>query len=218
MFGAIAKTYYAQKIGKKPEEMVVVSVMPCTAKKFEAQRPEMWSSGAQDVDYVLTTRELGRMIQEAGIDFVNLPEGKQDSPIGMGSGAADIFANTGGVMEAALRTAWEIVTGRELPFENLHVGPVEGLEGIKAAEATFTGCQPEWSFLEGVTAKVAVAHGLSNARNLIEKIRAGEASYHFIEIMTCPGGCIGGGGQPRMTTNAIRKKRIEAILEDKAKN
>jgi len=132
----------------------------------------------------------------------------------MGSGAADIFANTGGVMEAALRTAWEIVTGRELPFENLHVGPVEGLEGIKAAEATFTGCQPEWSFLEGVTAKVAVAHGLSNARNLIEKIRAGEASYHFIEIMTCPGGCIGGGGQPRMTTNAIRKKRIEAIYKE----
>ena len=214
MFGAIAKTYYAQKIGKKPEDMIVVSVMPCTAKKYEAQRPEMNDSGVQDVDFVLTTRELGRMIQEAGIDFVNLPEGKQDSPIGMGSGAADIFANTGGVMEAALRTAWEIVTGRDLPFENLHVGPVEGLEGIKAAEATFTGCKPEWAFLEGVTAKVAVAHGLNNARNLIEKVRAGEASYHFIEIMTCPGGCIGGGGQPRMTTNAIRKKRIEAIYKE----
>ncbi len=214
MFGAVAKTYYAQKIGKKPEEMVVVSVMPCTAKKFEAQRPEMNDSGARDVDIVLTTRELGRMIQEAGIDFVNLPEDKQDSPIGMGSGAADIFANTGGVMEAALRTAWEIVTGRELPFENLHVTPVAGLEGIKEASATFTGCKPEWSFLEGVTAKVAVAHGLGNARNLIEKIRSGEATYHFIEIMTCPGGCIGGGGQPRMTTNAVRRKRIEAIYKE----
>ena len=214
MFGALAKTYYAQKIGKKPEEMIVVSIMPCTAKKFEAQRPEMWDSGAQDVDFVLTTRELGKMIQEAGIDFVNLPDDTQDSPLGMSTGAADIFANTGGVMEAALRTAWELVTGRELPFENLHVAPVAGLEGIKEASATFTDCVPEWSFLEGVTAKVAVAHGLGNARNLIEKIRSGEASYHFIEIMTCPGGCIGGGGQPRMTTNAIRKKRIEAIYAE----
>jgi len=214
MFGAIAKTYYAQKIGKKPEDMIVVSIMPCTAKKYEAQRPEMRDSGVQDVDYVLTTRELGRMITEAGIDFVNLPDGKQDSPIGLGSGAADIFANTGGVMEAALRTAWEVVTGQELPFDNLHVTPVAGLDGIKEASATFTNCLPEWSFLEGVTAKVAVAHGLGNARRLIEKIRAGEASYHFIEIMTCPGGCIGGGGQPRMTTNAIRKKRIEAIYKE----
>ncbi len=214
MFGALAKTYYAQKIGKKPEDMVVVSVMPCTAKKYEAQRPEMSDSGVQDVDIVLTTRELGKMIQEAGIDFVNLPEGTQDSPMGMSTGAADIFANTGGVMEAALRTAWELVTGTELPFENLHVTPVEGLEGIKEAAVTFKGCQPEWSFLNGVTAKVAVAHGLSNARKLIEKIRSGEASYHFIEIMTCPGGCIGGGGQPRMTTNAIRMKRIEAIYKE----
>jgi NADP-reducing hydrogenase subunit HndD len=214
MFGAIAKTYYAEKIDKKPEDMIVVSVMPCTAKKYEAQRPEMWDSGVQDVDYVLTTRELGRMITEAGIDFVNLPDDKQDSPIGMSSGAADIFANTGGVMEAALRTAWEIVTGVELPFDKLHVTPVAGLEGIKEAAVTFAGCQPEWSFLEGVEAKVAVAHGLGNARALIEKIRAGEASYHFIEIMTCPGGCIGGGGQPRMTTNAIRMKRIEAIYKE----
>ena len=214
MFGAIAKTYYAEKIGKKPEDMIVVSVMPCTAKKYEAQRPEMWDSGVQDVDYVLTTRELGRMITEAGIDFVNLPDDKQDSPIGMSSGAADIFANTGGVMEAALRTAWEIVTGSELPFDKLHVTPVAGLEGIKEAAVTFADCQPEWSFLEGVEAKVAVAHGLGNARALIEKIRAGEASYHFIEIMTCPGGCIGGGGQPRMTTNAIRMKRIEAIYKE----
>lgn len=214
MFGVLAKTYYAEKIGKKPEEMVVVSIMPCTAKKFESQRPEMFDSGVQDVDYVLTTRELGRMIHEAGIDFVNLPDDKQDAPLGLSTGAADIFANTGGVMEAALRTVWEIVTGAELPFEKLHVTPVAGLEGIKEASATFTGCVPDWSFLEGVTAKVAVAHGLSNAHKLIEKIRNGEASYHFIEIMTCPGGCIGGGGQPRLTTNEVRMKRIEAIYKE----
>ncbi len=214
MFGALAKTYYAEKIGKKPEEMVVVSIMPCTAKKYEAQRPEMWDSGAQDVDYVLTTRELGRMITEAGIDFVNLPDDKQDAPLGMSTGAADIFANTGGVMEAALRTVWEVVTGAELPFDKLHVTPVAGLEGIKEAAVTFKGCVPDWSFLEGVEAKVAVAHGLGNARALIERVRSGEASYHFIEIMTCPGGCIGGGGQPRMTTNEVRKKRIEAIYKE----
>ncbi len=214
MFGALAKTYYAEKIGKKPEEMVVVSIMPCTAKKYEAQRPEMWDSGAQDVDYVLTTRELGRMITEAGIDFVNLPDDKQDAPLGMSTGAADIFANTGGVMEAALRTVWEVVTGAELPFDKLHVTPVAGLEGIKEAAVTFKGCVPDWSFLEGVEAKVAVAHGLGNARALIERIRSGAANYHFIEIMTCPGGCIGGGGQPRMTTNEVRRKRIEAIYKE----
>ena len=214
MFGALAKTYYAEKIGKKPEDMVVVSIMPCTAKKYEADRPEMYDSGAKDVDYVLTTRELGRMIKEAGIDFVNLSDDKQDAPLGMSTGAADIFANTGGVMEAALRTAWEIVTGTELPFDKLHVTPVAGLEGIKEAAVTFKGCTPDWSFLEGVEAKVAVAHGLGNARKLIEKIRNGEASYHFIEIMTCPGGCIGGGGQPRITTNEVRMKRIEAIYKE----
>ena len=134
--------------------------------------------------------------------------------MGMSTGAADIFANTGGVMEAALRTAWEIVTGTELPFENLHVSPIAGLEGIKEAAVTFKGCVPAWSFLEGVEAKVAVAHGLGNARALIEKVRAGEATYHFVEIMCCPGGCIGGGGQPRMTTNEVRKKRIEAIYKE----
>ena len=214
MFGALAKTYYAEKIGKKPQEMFVVSIMPCTAKKFEAQRPEMNDSGAQDVDVVLTTRELGRMIQQAGIDFRSLEDDKMDSPLGVSSGAADIFANTGGVMEAALRTAWEIVTGKELPFANLHVAPIMGLEGVKEASATITGCKKEWAFLEGVTLKVAVAHGLGNARTLIEKIRAGQASYHFIEVMTCPGGCIGGGGQPRLTTNDARKARIAAIYKE----
>ncbi|HOZ47050.1 MAG TPA: NADH-dependent [FeFe] hydrogenase, group A6 [Candidatus Hydrogenedentes bacterium] len=214
MFGAIAKTYFAEKAGVKPEDMVVVSVMPCTAKKFEAQRPEMDDSGVRDVDIVLTTRELGRMIKQAGIDFASLPDDAQDSPIGMSSGAADIFANTGGVMEAALRTVWEIVTGKELPFDNLHVTPVAGLEGVKEASATITGALPEWSFLEGVTVNVAVAHGLGNARKAIERIRRGEANYHFVEIMTCPGGCIGGGGQPRLTTNAVRLARIEAIYKE----
>ena len=218
MMGALVKTYYAKKLGKKPEEMFMVSVMPCTAKKFEAARAEMNSSGVQDVDVVLTTRELGKMITEAGIDFYALEDSEMDLPLGLGSGAADIFANTGGVMEAALRTAYELVTGRELPFDNLHVTPVAGLDGIKEAEITIEGTVPEWNFLEGVTAKIAVAHTLANARALIEKIRSGEATYHFIEVMTCPGGCIGGGGQPRTTTDDVRKTRIAAIYaEDEGK-
>jgi NADP-reducing hydrogenase subunit HndD len=214
MFGAVAKTYYAEKIGRKPEEMFVVSIMPCTAKKFEAQRPEMASSGVRDVDVVLTTRELGRMIRQSGIDFPSLPDGEMDAPLGLSTGAADIFANTGGVMEAALRTAWEIVTGKPLPFENLHVAPIAGLEGVKEASATITGATGDWSFLEGVTLRVAVAHGLGNARRVIERVRSGEAAYHFIEVMTCPGGCIGGGGQPRMTTNDVRLARIAAIYKE----
>jgi len=214
MFGAVAKTYYAQKIGKKPEDMFVVSVMPCTAKKFECQRAEMTASGVRDVDVVLTTRELGRMIKQAGIDFNSLPEDRMDSPIGMSSGAADIFANTGGVMEAALRTVYEIVSGKPFPFENLHVKPIEGLDGIKEASVTFTETVPEWSFLKGVTANVAVAHGLGNARQVIERVRSGKSQYHFIEIMTCPGGCIGGGGQPRLTTNEVRMARIQAIYKE----
>jgi NADP-reducing hydrogenase subunit HndD len=213
MFGAVAKTYYAQKAGVAPQDIVVVSVMPCTAKKYEAQRPEMNSSGLTDVDIVLTTRELGRMIAEAGIDFRELADGKMDCILGDSSGAADIFANTGGVMEAALRTAYELVTGRPLPFENLHVKPIAGLAGVKEAAIRIEGALPEWSFLEGVTAKVAVAHGLSNARRIIERVKAGE-SYHFIEIMTCPGGCIGGGGQPRLSTDAVRLARIQAIYKE----
>jgi NADP-reducing hydrogenase subunit HndD len=219
MMGAMVKTYYAQKLGKKPEEMFMVSVMPCTAKKFEAARAEMNSSGVQDVDVVLTTRELGKMITQSGIDFIELEDSEMDAPLGLGSGAADIFANTGGVMEAALRTAYELVTGRELPFDNLHVTPVVGLQGIKEAEITIENALPEWSFLEGVTAKIAVAHTLGNARALVEKIRSGQAEYHFIEVMTCPGGCIGGGGQPRITTEAVREARIKAIYaEDEGKS
>jgi len=214
MFGAIAKTYYAQKIGKKPEDIYVVSIMPCTAKKYEAQRPEMNDSGVRDVDVVLTTRELGRMIKQAGIDFTALPDDKMDSPIGQSSGAADIFANTGGVMEAALRTVYEIVTGKPCPFEQLHVKPIAGLEGIKEASVLIEETVPDWAFLKGVTVKVAVAHGLGNARQLIERIQAGEAQYHFVEVMTCPGGCIGGGGQPRFTDNSVRLARIDAIYKE----
>jgi iron only hydrogenase large subunit-like protein len=136
-----------------------------------------------------------------------------DTILGASTGAADIFANTGGVMEAALRTVWEIVTGRELPFANLHIAPIAGLAGVKEAALKIEGTVPDWSFLEGVTVKVAVAHGLGNARLLIERIKAGEV-YHFVEVMTCPGGCIGGGGQPRLTTDEIRLARIAAIYKE----
>jgi iron-only hydrogenase group A len=213
MFGSVAKTYYAGKIGRKSEDMVVVSIMPCTAKKFENQRLEMNDSGLRDVDYVLTTRELGRMISQAGIDFNSLPDGKMDSPLGDSSGAADIFANTGGVMEAAIRTAYEIVTGRELPTGNLHIAPIMGLDGIKKASLKIEGTVKEWSFLEGVELKVAVVHSLSNARRIIEAMENGE-EFHFIEVMSCPGGCIGGAGQPRFTDNNIRQKRIEAVYKE----
>ncbi len=214
MFGAVAKTYYAEKLNLRPEQIVVVSIMPCTAKKYECGRPEMNDSGTRDVDIVLTTRELGKMIRGAGLDFQSLPDEEMDAPLGLSTGAADIFANTGGVMEAALRTAYEIVTGRELPMENLHVEPVAGLEGLKEASVTVQEALPDWAFLEGATLNVAVAHGLGNADRLLKMIASGEKSYHFVEVMTCPGGCIGGGGQPRFTTNDIREARIAAIYQE----
>lgn len=214
MFGALAKTYYAEKIGKKAEDIVVVSIMPCTAKKYESSRPEMNDSGTRDVDYVLTTRELAKMIKQSGIDFNNLSDSEMDAPLGLSSGAADIFANTGGVMEAAVRTVHEIVTGRELAANGLHIQPLMGLEGVKKAGLTINGTLPEWSFLEGVELKVGVAHGLGNARSLIKRIESGEESFHFVEIMTCSGGCIGGGGQPRFTTDEKRRRRIEAIYKE----
>ena len=218
MFGAVAKTYYADTLGKRPQEITVVSIMPCTAKKFECQRPEMDASGVPDVDIVLTTRELGKMIRSAGLDFDSLPDEEMDAPLGLSTGAADIFANTGGVMEAALRTAYEIVTGNELPAENLHVKPVAGLDGVKEASLTIEGATGEWKFLDGATLHVAVAHGLANAQKVIEAVKSGKKQYHFIEVMACPGGCIGGGGQPRFTDDAVRRARIEAIYrEDEGK-
>ncbi len=220
MFGAVAKTYYAQKLNLDPRDMVVVSIMPCTAKKFEAKRPEMdsafefWkekmnlkeSDHFQDVDFVLTTREAARMIKEAGIDFINLADENFDEPLGVSTGAAVIFGATGGVMEAALRTAYEVLTGQTL--ESLDFEQVRGLQGIKTAEIE----------ISGMKIKVAIANSLSNARILLEEIQQGRSPYAFIEIMTCPGGCIGGGGQPIPTDAAVRQKRMEAIYrEDKNK-
>jgi NADP-reducing hydrogenase subunit HndD len=216
MFGALAKTYYAQKKGIKPEDVVSVAIMPCAAKKFEANRPEMWSSGLQDVDAGLTTRELGFMIRQAGINFLNLEDSDYDSIMGESTGAGVIFGATGGVMEAALRTAYEIVTGREVPFENLNIMAVRGTESIKEASIKLENCKEEWKFLNGVELRVAVAHGLKNARIIMDEIAAGTSPYHFIEIMACPGGCIGGGGQPIPTNEEIRNRRIQAIYEEDA--
>lgn len=214
MFGALAKTYYARKKGLKAQDVVSISIMPCTAKKYEADRPEMRSSGYKDVDFVLTTRELGDMIKQAGINFKNLPDMSYDSIMGDSTGAAVIFGATGGVMEAAIRTAYEIVTGREVPFENLNILPVRGMDGVKEAQLLIDDCLPEWSFLNGVKLSCAVAHGLSNARKLMQAVKDGQASYHFIEIMACPGGCLGGGGQPIPTNKEIRAKRAQAIYDE----
>ncbi len=214
MFGALAKTYYAKKRNLDPSKIVSVSIMPCTAKKFEADRPEMRASGFKDVDYVLTTRELAVMIKQAGLDFRNLEEAKYDSFMGDSTGAAVIFGVTGGVMEAALRTAYEIVTGREIPFGNLNITPVRGMDGVKEATLKIEGCVDAWKFLEGAELKVAIAHGLVNANKIMKMVKDGKASYHFIEIMGCPGGCIGGGGQPIPTNMEIRKKRMKAIYAE----
>jgi len=214
MFGSLAKTYYAKKKGLKAQDVVSISIMPCTAKKFEADRPEMRSSGYKDVDFVLTTRELGDMIKQAGINFKNLPEAKYDSIMGDSTGAAVIFGATGGVMEAALRTVYEIVTGREVPFDNLNILPVRGMEGVREAKVKIDGCLPEWSFLNGVEVSCAIAHGLANARNLMKAVKSGEATYHFVEVMACPGGCLGGGGQPIPTNPEIRDKRAKAIYDE----
>jgi NADH-quinone oxidoreductase subunit G/NADP-reducing hydrogenase subunit HndD len=218
MLGALVKTYFAEKIGVQPKDIFVVSVMPCTAKKFEITRPEMVHEGLPNVDAVLTTRELGRMIKDAGIDFRNLPDGNFDSPLGLSSGAADIFGTTGGVMEAALRTVYELVTGRELPTEKLHLEPLMGLDRVKTAELTVENVLPDYAFLEGVHLKVAVTSGLKGAAELLDEIKAGTSPYHFIEIMGCPGGCISGGGQPRPVNDAVRMERLKAIYrEDEGK-
>ena len=203
MFGALAKTYYAEFAGIDPKDIFVVSVMPCTAKKFEASRPEMVSSGYRDVDVVLTARELGRMIRQAGIDFVNLPDEPFDAPMGQYTGAGTIFVGTGGVMEAALQTVYAVVTGKNLSL--LDVTPVRGLEGVKEANI-------EVGELGEV--RIAVAHGLGNARKLMDRVLDGTADYHFIEIMTCPGGCVGGGGQSLPASNEKRMLRSQALYHD----
>ncbi len=215
MFGALAKTYYAQKRKLNPKDIVSVSIMPCTAKKFEANRPEMRSSGFKDVDFVLTTRELAIMIKQAGLEFEELPSEHFDSIMGSSSGAAVIFGSTGGVMEAALRTAYEVVTGREVPFDGLNITPVRGTEGeVREATIKIENVKPEWSFLEGAELKCAVANGLAHAKNLWQNVKEGKANYHFIEVMACPGGCLGGGGQPIPTNKEIRSKRKQAIYQE----
>jgi len=216
MFGAMAKTYYAEKKKIDPKDIVSVAIMPCAAKKYEANRPEMNSSGYRDVDAGLTTRELGQMIKMSGLDFTKLEDSAYDPIMGESTGAGVIFGATGGVMEAALRTAYEVITGRPVPFKNLNILPVRGMEGIKEASIKLEKVAKEWSFLEGVELKVAVAHGLINARKIMEDVAKGKSPYHFIEIMACPGGCIGGGGQPIPTNAEIRKKRAQAIYDEDA--
>lgn len=218
MMGALVKSFYADKIDVDPRDLYVVSVMPCTAKKFEVNRNEMENGGVPNVDAVITTRELGSMMREAGILFDHLEDREFDDPLGLSSGAADIFAVTGGVMEAALRTVYELVTGREIPFDGLHVSPIVGLEQIKTASIKIEGAVPDFSFLEGVEVNVAVTSGLAGAKQLMDEIERGESKYHFIEIMGCPGGCITGGGQPRSDDPEVRSKRMKAIYnEDEGK-
>ena len=200
MFGAVAKTYYPQKAGIDHAKIVSVSVMPCTAKKAEAARPEMCDSGFRDVDIVITTRELGRMIREAGIDFKHLKEEEFDSPLGIGTGAGVIFGTTGGVMEAALRTVADVLTGEDLP--RVDYTEVRGMEYTREAEIE----------IGGQKVKIAVVHTLKSAMQMLERIKKGEADYQFIEVMACPGGCIGGGGQPVPVNAEIRRLRREGLF------
>lgn len=206
MSGAVIKTWYAKKMGIDPKDIVVVGIMPCTAKKFETKRENQSASGYPDVDYSLTTRELGRMIESAGIFFKHLPDEEFDNPLGDSTGAAVIFGATGGVMEAALRTAVEKLSGEEL--KSLDFTEVRGTEGIK--EASYT--------VNGMEIKVCVVSGLANANTIMEKVKNGTADYHFIEIMGCPGGCVNGGGQPiqhAVVRNFVdlRARRAAALYE-----
>ncbi|WP_422478847.1 NADH-dependent [FeFe] hydrogenase, group A6 [Pleomorphochaeta sp. DL1XJH-081] len=210
MQGAITKTYYAENAKVDPAKIYSIAIMPCTAKKFEISRDEnMYASGYADVDLVLTTREFARLIKAAGVDFTKLEDEKADSPIGAYAGAGTIFGNTGGVMEAALRTAYNLMTGEDLA--DVNVEAVRGMEGVRSGEVD----------VKGTKLKVAIAHGMANVSTLLEEIRdardAGkEPPYHFIEVMACRGGCISGGGQPYASTDDIREKRIAALYTDDA--
>jgi iron-only hydrogenase group A len=203
MFGALAKTYYAQYAGIDPEDIFVVSIMPCTAKKFEATRPEMCASGQRDIDAVLTTRELGRLVRQAGVDFRNHPSAEFDPPMGQYTGAATIFGAPGGVMEAALRTVYAVVTERNLP--DLNLSAVRGLDGLKEATLEVGSLGP---------VRVASAQGLLQARRLLDQVATGRSPYHFIEVMACPGGCVGGGGQTLPASNEKRALRAMALYQD----
>ena len=203
MFGAVIKTYFAKKENIDPADICSVSVMPCTAKKFECKRPEFNDSGYQDVDISITVVELAKMIRTAGIDFDDLDDHPFDSPFGLGSGAGQIFGSTGGVMEAALRTVSEVVTGK--PLQKLEFEAVRGLDSVREAELT----------LNGQTLKVAIVHGLSNVKPLLEQIQDGTSPYHFIEVMACEGGCIGGGGNELKTMKKVRERQRAIYEEDK---
>ena len=203
MFGAVIKTYFAKKENIDPADICSVSVMPCTAKKFECKRPEFNDSGYQDVDISITVVELAKMIRTAGIDFDDLDDHPFDSPFGLGSGAGQIFGSTGGVMEAALRTVSEVVTGK--PLQKLEFEAVRGLDSVREAELT----------LNGQTLKVAIVHGLSNVKPLLEQIQDGTSPYHFIEVMACEGGCIGGGGNEPKTMKKVRERQRAIYEEDK---
>lgn len=202
IFGALLKSFYAEKQGIAPENIYSVSIMPCTAKKFEAARPEMENNGLRDVDAVLTTRELARMIKEAGLDFVNLPEENFDLPLGMSTGAGAIFGVTGGVTEAVLRTLSEIASGKEL--KNIEFQAVRGFNGLKEAKVA----------VGDRILRAAIVHSLSEAGKLLERVRNGEVDYDFIEVMACPGGCINGGGQPRHSSSDILQQRANAIYRE----
>ncbi|MGE5417354.1 MAG: NADH-dependent [FeFe] hydrogenase, group A6 [Acidobacteriota bacterium] len=204
MFGSLVKTYWAEKSKVDPSKVYSVSIMPCTAKKYEASREEMNSSGYRDVDLVLTTREVGRLFRMSGVDFDKAAPGQFDSLLGAYTGAAVIFGASGGVMEAALRTVYEVVTKETL--QDVNFTGVRGFDGMKEAEVD----------LAGTKVKVAVANSLGNARKIMEEIKAGTSPYHFIEVMCCPGGCIGGGGQPIPSTIEKRKERIDAIYAEDA--
>ncbi|MBW7864184.1 MAG: iron hydrogenase small subunit [Candidatus Hydrogenedentes bacterium] len=228
MFGAVIKTYYAQQRGIDPADIVTVALMPCSAKKFECNRPEMCDSGFKDVDYGLTTRELAKMISEAGIYLPAMPKSEFDDPFGKETGSGVIFGATGGVMEAALRTVVELVCGIKVEdiFEHADIIPVRGFEGIKYAELPIKAVGPvpeilahlvpNWDWLLGATLKVGICHGTANAKKVLEDIRAGGkfSECHFIEFMACPGGCLGGGGQPIPTSPEIREKRARAIYAE----
>ncbi|HZW37821.1 MAG TPA: NADH-dependent [FeFe] hydrogenase, group A6 [Ignavibacteriaceae bacterium] len=228
MFGALIKTYYAEKNNINPEDIVSVALMPCAAKKFECNRPEMNASGYKDVDFGLTTRELGQMIREAGIFLPEMQREHFDDPFGEASGAGLIFGASGGVMEAALRSVIEFVTGKktESLFKNMNIIPVRGFEGVKYYELPIAEVGPvpdilkplvpNWDWLKGAVLKVAVAHGTANAKKVMDDIKAGGkfSECHFIEFMACPGGCLGGGGQPIPTNAEIRAKRAQAIYTE----
>jgi len=229
MFGALIKTYYAQLNNIDPKDIVSVALMPCSAKKFECNRPEMCDSGYKDIDYGLTTRELGKMISEAGIYLPSMPKSDFDDPFGTATGSGVIFGATGGVMEAALRTVIELVVGVKVEdlFDHAEITPVRGFEGVRYAEVPITqvGPMPEllkhlnipdWDWLKGATLKLGVCHGTANAKRVMEDIKAGGkfSECHFIEFMACPGGCLGGGGQPIPTTPEIRAARAKAIYNE----